>query len=89
MRTLLAAVFAIAWVIGSTPVFARGAAHGFGGRGFGARGYVGATTRLAPPSPQAPLESRIPAPLAAPAPAPTINGPLSQPAFRGLTGIGE
>jgi hypothetical protein len=22
-------------------------------------------------------------------PAPTINGPLSQPAFRGLTGIGE
>src|SRR5262252_7943685 len=47
------------------------------------------TTLLAPPTPQAPLENRIPAPLSAPAQAPTINGPLSQPAFRGLTGIGQ
>jgi hypothetical protein len=35
------------------------------------------------------LQNRIPAPLAAPAEAPIINGPLSQPAFRGLTGIGQ
>ena len=83
MQRLLAAVLAIACVVGSTPVFARGAVHGFG------RGYVRATTRLAPPTPQAPLESRIPAPLSAPAQAPTINGPLSQPAFRGLTGIAQ
>ena len=47
------------------------------------------TTLLAPPTPQAPLENRIPAPLSAPAQVPTINGPLSQPAFRGLTGIGQ
>ena len=47
------------------------------------------TTLLAPPTPQAPLENRIPAPLLAPAQAPTINGPISQPAFRGLTGIGQ
>ena len=47
------------------------------------------TTLLGPPTPQAPLENRIPAPLSAPAQAPTINGPLSQPAFRGLTGIGQ
>jgi hypothetical protein len=84
MQRFLAAVLAIAYIVGATPVFARGAGHGFGGRS-----YVRATTRLAPPSPQAPLESRIPSPIAAPAQAPTINGPLSQPAFRGLTGIGE
>ena len=84
MKSCFAAMLAVACVVGSTPVFARGAVHGFG-RG----GYAHATTRLAPPIPQAPLESRIPAPLASPSPAPTINGPLSQPAFRGLTGIGE
>lgn len=84
MQYLFAAALAVACVVGSAPVFARGAIHGFG-----EGGYARATTRLAPPSPQAPVESRTPAPLAAPAPAPTINGPLSQPAFRGLTGIGE
>ena len=47
------------------------------------------TTLLAPPTPQGPLENRISAPLSAPAQAPTINGPISQPAFRGLTGIGQ
>src|SRR5262249_15700344 len=35
------------------------------------------------------LKSRIPAPLPAPAQAPVINGPISQPAFRGLSGIGQ
>src|SRR5262249_6922759 len=47
------------------------------------------TTLLGSPTPQAPWEDRSPAPLSAPAQAPAINGPLSQPAFRGLTGIGQ
>jgi hypothetical protein len=85
MQRLFAAVLAVACVLGSTAGFARGAGHGFGRGGF----VRNPTTRLAPPTPQAPLENRIPAPLAAPAEAPTINGPLSQPAFRGLTGIGQ
>jgi hypothetical protein len=84
MKRLFAAVLAVACVVGSTPVLARRAVHGFGHGN-----YARATTRLAPPSPQAPVESRIPAPLASPTPAPTINGPVSQPAFQGLTGIGE
>jgi hypothetical protein len=82
MKRVLAAMLAVACIVGSTPVFARGGGHGFGG-------YARATTRLAPPTPQAPIGSRIPARLASPSPAPTINGPLSQPTFRGLTGIGE
>ena len=65
----------------ASPSYARGA-----GRHIGASDP---TTLLAPPTPQAPLENRIPAPLSAPAQAPAINGPLSQPAFRGLTGIGQ
>jgi hypothetical protein len=84
MKRLLAAMLAVACIVGPTPVFARG-----GGLGFARGGYARATTRLAPPTPQAPVASRIPAPLAPPSPAPTINGPLSQPAFSGLTGIGE
>jgi hypothetical protein len=90
MKPLFAAMLAVACVVGSTPVLARGGGgHGFGG----GRGFAGAsaraTTRLLSPAPQAPLASRIPAPLASPSPAPTINGPLSEPAFRGLTGIGQ
>jgi hypothetical protein len=68
MQRIFAAVLAIVCVVGSTPVLARGAAHGFGG------GYARATTRLAPPTPQAPMDSRIPAPLASPSSAPTIYG---------------
>jgi hypothetical protein len=85
MQRLFAAVLAVACVIGSTPGLARGAGHGFGRGGF----VRDPTTRLAPPTPQAPLETRIPAPLSAAPQAPTINGPMSQPAFRGLTGIGQ
>jgi hypothetical protein len=94
MQRLFAAVLAVACVVGSTPGFARGGvghgagfarggvAHGAGfGNGFG-RGGLG-TPRMHV------LQNRIPAPLAAPAEAPIINGPLSQPAFRGLTGIGQ
>ena len=84
MKRLIAAMLAVACIVASTPVFARG-----GGHGFALGGYARATTRLAPPTPQASVASRIPAPLASPSPAPTINGPLSQPAFSGLTGVGE
>jgi hypothetical protein len=85
MQPLFAAVLALACVIGSTPGFARGAGHA--GRG----GAIGnPTLLLGSTAPQMPaFESRIPAPLASPAPAPIINGPMSQPAFRGMAGIGE
>jgi hypothetical protein len=76
--------------------FARG---GGGGGGFGA-GHMGGggrggfvrnpTTLLGSPAPQMPaFENRIPAPLSSPAQAPLVNGPMSQPAFRGMTGIGQ
>jgi hypothetical protein len=83
MRRLFVAVLAVACVVGSNPVFARHAGHGIG------HSHARATTRLAPPNPQAPRANPVPAPLASPSPAPTINGPISQPAFRGLTGIGQ
>ena len=83
MQRRFAAVLAVACVVGSPPGFARGGfAHGAGfGNGFGRGGFGAPRMHV--------LQSRIPAPLAAPAEAPIINGPLSQPAFRGLTGIGQ
>ena len=77
--------------------FARG---GGGGGGFGAGAHMGGggrggfvrnpTTLLGSPAPQMPaFENRIPAPLSSPAQAPLVNGPMSQPAFRGMTGIGQ
>ena len=89
-RLLLAAVLAMTCLAGSTPGFARGGfAHG-AGFAHGTGGFVRNPTALFPTAPQAPaVENRIPAPLSAPSVAPTINGPMSQPAFRGLTGIGQ
>jgi hypothetical protein len=54
-------------------------------------GFVGEpTVRFGTAAVQTPaFESRIPAPLPASTQAPVINGPMSQPAFRGLTGIGQ
>ena len=77
--------------------FARG---GGGGGGFGAGAHMGGggrggfvrnpTTLLGSPAPQMPaFENRIPAALSSPAQAPLVNGPMSQPAFRGMTGIGQ
>jgi hypothetical protein len=87
MQRLLAAVLAVACVVGSTPVFARGAGAGLG---HGTRGAAFRTNRLALPSPPPPaMQNRIPAPLSAPAQAPTINGPMSQPNFLGTTGAGQ
>jgi hypothetical protein len=84
MQRLFAAVLAVACVVGSTPGFARGAGHA--GRVAQMRDP---TTLLGPPAPMPTFENRIPAPMAPPAQAPTINGPISQPAFRGLNGIGQ
>jgi hypothetical protein len=80
MRSFLAAMLALTCVVASTPSFARaGGAHGFGGGGL----RRNPTTLLGAPAPQMPtFENRIPAPLAAPAQAPIINGPVSQPALR-------
>jgi hypothetical protein len=78
MRRLLAVALALTCVIGSTPSFARGGGHGHGGGGLRSD-----PTLLGAPAPQIPtFENRIPAPLPAPAQAPTINGPVSQPALR-------
>jgi hypothetical protein len=89
---------------GLTPdAFARGGGGGHGGGfggghmggGFGAGAGRGAFVRTSPlllgsPAPRMPaFENRTPAPLSAPGQAPIINGPMSQPAFRGMTGIGE
>ena len=67
--------------------FGAGAHMGGGGRG----GFMrNPTTLLGSPAPQMPaFENRIPAPLSSPAQAPLVNGPMSQPAFRGMTGIGQ
>jgi len=69
-----------------------GGAHMGGGFGGGGRGgFVrNPTALLGSPAPQMPaFETRIPAPLSSPAQAPLVNGPMSQPGFRGLTGIGQ
>jgi len=90
-RLLLAATVAMTCLVASTPGFARGGfAHG-AGLAHGSGGFVhDPTARFGATAPQTPaLENRIPAPLSGPAQAPTINGPMSQPAFRGLTGIGQ
>ena len=89
MRRLFAAVLAVACVAGSTSVFARGGmGHGAGLAGRGGHAFNPAL--LQNPAPQMPtFENRIPAPLSSPAQAPLVNGPMSQPAFRGMTGIGQ
>jgi hypothetical protein len=80
MKRIFAAVFALAWIIGFTPAFAAGG-HGGGHAGGGMtqggtmRGGMIRGGRVAPL--QVPnMENRIPAPLAAPAQAPVINGPV-------------
>ena len=67
--------------------FGGGAHMGGGGRS----GFVrNPAALLGSPAPQMPaFENRSPAPLSAPAQAPVVNGPMSQPTFRGLTGIGQ
>jgi hypothetical protein len=83
------AVLAMTSLMGSTPGFARGGfAHG--GFAHGAGLAHDPTAQFGATDPQAPaLANRIPAPLSGPSQAPVINGPMSQPAFRGLSGIGQ
>jgi hypothetical protein len=92
MTRLFAVVLAVACVAGSTSGFARGGiGHAGGSTGHaGGFGHAGRnpTTLLGNPAPKMPtFESRTPAPLASPSRAPVINGPMSGPAFRGMTGI--
>jgi hypothetical protein len=67
--------------------FGGGAHMGGGGRS----GFVrNPAALLGSPAPQMPaFENRSPAPLSSPGQAPIVNGPMSQPAFRGMTGIGQ
>jgi hypothetical protein len=82
-------MLAAACVVGSSSAgFARGGGGHAGGHVGG--GSLTSNPNLLLPTPQmSPAPSGIPTPLASPGLAPTINGPLSQPAFRGLTGMGE
>ena len=84
MKRLFVVVVAVACVASSTSAFARGGMGHFGG------GRAVNPAFLQNPAPQMPaFESRIPAPLASPSQAPVINGPMSQTAFQGMTGIGQ
>ncbi|MEA2926170.1 MAG: hypothetical protein QOD25_3292 [Alphaproteobacteria bacterium] len=88
-KTMIVLATATALTGGLTAdAFARGGG-GFGGGGRG--GFVrNPTTLLGSPAPQMPaFQNRSPAPLSSPAQAPLVNGPMSQPAFRGMTGIGQ
>jgi hypothetical protein len=83
MTRVLAAVLATACIVASTPGFARGGlGHGGGFRGGVVRDP---TTLLGSPAPQVPaFENRIPAPLAAPAQPPVINGPSARSPYGGV-----
>jgi hypothetical protein len=85
MQRIFAIALAAACVVAAAaPAVARNAGH------VGHAGRMHDPTMLLAPSPAMPsLENRIPAPLGQPAQAPTINGPVSQPAFRGLSGIAQ
>jgi hypothetical protein len=93
MKRLFVAALAVACIVGSNPGYARGGlVHGAGfAHGLGHGGFTrNPTILLRNPAPHVPVfQNRIPAPLPSPEEAPVINGPISQPAFRGLTGIGQ
>jgi hypothetical protein len=82
MKRVFAVVFAAACVVGSTPSFARGGFRHGGFRG----GFVrNPTTLLGSPAPRMPtFQNRIPAPLAAPAQPPVINGPSARSPYGGV-----
>jgi hypothetical protein len=87
MKRVFAVVLAAACVVGSTPGFARGGGgHGGGFAHVSSRGFArNPTTLLGSPAPQMPaFQNRIPAPLAAPAQPPVINGPAAQSPYGGV-----
>jgi hypothetical protein len=69
-----AAVLAMAWVVGYSPAFAAGV-HG-GGHVTGSMARQGGRVPRVPLLSAPDMQSRIPAPLAAPAQPPVINGPV-------------
>ena len=72
MKHIFAAVFALACIVGYSPAFAQ-AGPGVGNRSGGMTRGVEAE-----PPPRVPnMQSRVPAPLPAPAQPPVVNGPLS------------
>ena len=93
-KTMIVLATAAALTGGLTAdALARGGGFGGGAHmgGGGRSGFVrNPAALLGSPAPQMPaFENRSPAPLSAPAQAPVVNGPMSQPAFRGMTGIGQ
>ena len=82
-RVVAILLVATACVAGSTPSFARG---GGGHGGFGRMGFSrNPSTLLGTQAPTTPtFQSRIPAPLAAPAQAPAINGPSARSPYGGV-----
>jgi hypothetical protein len=72
MKPIFAAVVTAAFIAGLTPASAAGAQSGMPGRGQGIHGL-----RVDPPPRVPNMQSRIPAPLPAPAQPPVINGPMS------------
>jgi len=89
-RVLTVMLIASACVVGSTPSFALGGvvhllARGDVGHGLDSGLVRNPTTLLgASPPPIRAFENRIPAPLAAPAAAPVINGPAAQSPYGGV-----
>jgi len=84
-RALAMLLVATACVLGSTPGFARGG--GLGGHGeFGRTGVMrNPSTLLGSPAPTTPtFQNQIPAPQAAPAQAPAINGPSARSPYGGV-----
>jgi hypothetical protein len=82
-RVFTMLLLATACVVGSTPGFARG---GFGHGGFGRTGVVrNPSTLLGSQAPATPtFQNRVPAPLASPSQAPTINGPSGRSPYGGV-----
>ena len=90
-RVFAMVLLATACVVGSTPGFARGGGGfgghgGFGNGGFGRTGVVrNPSTLLGSQAPATPtFQNRVPAPLASPSQAPTINGPSGRSPYGGV-----
>lgn len=72
MKRIFAAVITAVFIAGLTPALAAGAHGGTLASGHGIHGV-----RVEPPLRVPDMQSRIPAPLPAPAQPPVINGPMS------------
>jgi hypothetical protein len=80
MKSIFAAMVAVAFIAGAVPASAagaRGGSHGGSPGGTTGSGVHLRGTRVAPPPSVPNMQSRIPAPLPEPARPPAINGPLT------------